>query len=99
MPKHQAQAIVETWKRWIVIVSLLSFGTLGGLILSNMPATSTNATNGTNATTTGNPLATPTAPSSTGGIFQQPQGGGGFGFGGQQGGNGGFGPVSHSSGS
>jgi hypothetical protein len=95
MPKHQAQAIVESWKRWIVIASLLSFGILGTLTLGNMPVTSASSTNGnTNATTTGNSLATPTATPDTGGIFQQQQGG--FGFGGQQGGNG---PVSHSSGS
>jgi hypothetical protein len=52
MPKTRARAIVNTWKRWIVVASLASMGAFGGLIATHLPASATTEQQPTSATTT-----------------------------------------------
>jgi hypothetical protein len=80
MPKAQALELVEMFKRGIVVASLLGFGTLSALVLSNMHiSASTNANQITPSQT--NPFDSSSDDSSgdstSGGTFQQ----GGYGFG------------------
>lgn len=98
MSKGRALELVDNCKRWIVVTSLVGFGTLGALILSNMPTSSASANQITPASNANQPAATATPDdSNTGGFFQQ-QGGGGVGPGnGPQGGGQGPTSGSHSS--
>jgi len=92
MPKTRARAIVNTWKRWIVVASLVSMGAFGGLIATHLPASATTEQQSTSATTTSNnntqtttrhhhkrdDTASSSSDSSSGSFFQQ-QGGDQFG--------------------
>jgi hypothetical protein len=85
MPKAQAVALARTFKKWLIVASLVSFGTLSGLVAYhqlNVPA---------NQAPSGPAQVTPATPSSSGGFFDQ-QGGNNFGSS-----NSSQGPVSGSS--
>jgi hypothetical protein len=85
MPKAEALSLVEKLKHWIVIGSVVTFGALGGLVISHtVGVTSTQATN--NSTQQSVPSSSSSSSSSSsqsGGFFQQQQnqGQGGYGFG------------------
>ena len=83
MPKAEALALVRKWKRGLVAGSLVTFGVLSGLVVTNAVSANTNQqtpasnSNNTNITT----------PSDNGGFFNNNnnnnnnQGQGGYGFG------------------
>ena len=54
MPKERARALVNTWKRWIVVASLASMGAFAGLIVTHLPASATTEQQPTSTTTTSN---------------------------------------------
>lgn len=84
MPKAQALELIEKFKRGIVVVSLVGFGTLSVLVLSN---TNLAASGANQATPASNNLTNPSSDnssdsgsdSSSNSIFPQQQGGYGFG--------------------
>lgn len=99
MPKAQALDLVEKFKRWIVVATLVGFGSLGALILSNIPVSKANGATPASSQSDPNstvPSSTSSSNANSGGIFQQQQGGYGFGSGNNYQGQG---PVSRSSGS
>lgn len=61
MPKARTLALVSTMKKWLVVSSFISFGTLGGLIAYSQLGSAVAAT----ATTTGTTKTTTTTKSST----------------------------------
>ncbi len=67
MPKAEALAIVDKLKRWIVIGSVVAFGTIGGLVISH-----TVGVTSTQAATSSSPQSAPSSSSSSqsGGFFQ-----------------------------
>ena|SRR2546421_4423542 len=79
MPKARALALARTLKKWLVIASLVSFGTFSGLVAYHQVST----TNTANHTSSGSSQATPASTSSSSsqnsnGFFNQ-QGGNNFG--------------------
>jgi hypothetical protein len=93
MSKAHALDLVETFKRWIVVISILIFGVLTALVLGNMPKTNSTsqATPAASSTVPANSQVPASTNSGSGGFFQPQQGGYGFGGSTQQG------PVSSSS--
>ncbi len=76
MPKGQAIALVEKIKRGVVLVTLVGFGTLSALVLSNMHADAAGPGSSSGPAQTNPPDANDPAGSNT---FQPQQGGYGFG--------------------
>ncbi len=79
MPKARAVALARILKKWLVITSLVSFGTFSGLVAYHQVSTTTTA----NHTSSGSSQATPASSSSSSsqssnGFFNQ-QGGNNFG--------------------
>ncbi|WP_220204649.1 hypothetical protein [Reticulibacter mediterranei] len=54
MPKERARALVNAWKRWIVVASLASMGAFAGLVATHLPASATTEQQPTSTTTTSN---------------------------------------------
>lgn len=77
MPKAQVLELVEKCKRGIVVVSLVGFATLSALVLSNMHVSASQTTSP--QTNPASSSASDSSDSSAGSIFQQQQGGYGFG--------------------
>lgn len=71
MPKARALALARTLKKWLVIASFVSFGTLSGLVAFHQVGTTTSHT--TQSSSKSSQAATAT-PSSSNGFFNQ-QGG------------------------
>jgi hypothetical protein len=73
MPKAEALALVDKLKNWVVIGSVVAFGTIGGLVISHsVGVTSTQAAN--NNTQQSAPSSSSSSSSSqSGGFFQQQQ--------------------------
>jgi hypothetical protein len=90
MPKERARALVNIWKRWIVVASLASMGAFAGLIATHLPASATTEQQPTRTTSNNNTQTTSgtyhrhhkhdeetsSSDSSSGSFFQQPQQGG-----------------------
>lgn len=75
MPKARALALARALKKWLVIASFVSFGTLSGLVAFHQVGTTTSNTSHTNQSSSKSSQATATAtPSSSNGFFDQ-QGG------------------------
>ncbi len=81
MPKARALALAHTLKKWLVIASLVSFGTFSGLVAFHQVGTTTSQTNQTNKASPGSSQATPTTSSSSQNSdgFLKQQGGNNFG--------------------
>ncbi|GHO85543.1 hypothetical protein [Dictyobacter formicarum] len=79
MPKAEALALIRKWKRGLVAGSLVAFGVLSGLVVTN--AVSANTKQQTPASNSNNTNIT--TPSDNGGFFNNNnnQGQGGYGFG------------------
>ena len=79
MPKARALALVRTLKRWLVVTSIVSFGTFSGLVAFHQVGATTTA----NQTSSGNSQATPastsTSSSQKSNSFFNQQGGNNFG--------------------
>lgn len=85
MPKAEALALVSTFKKWLIVASLVSFGVFSGLVAYHQADTAANQMPADPS------QVMPDTPPSSGGFFDQ-QGGDNFGPG-----NGWQGPVSGSS--
>lgn len=85
MPKAEALALVSTFKKWLIVASLVSFGVFSGLVAYHQTSTVTNQMPADPSE------VMPDTPPSSGGFFDQ-QGGDNFGPR-----NGWQGPVSGSS--
>ncbi len=77
MPKARALALVRSFKRWLVVASLVSFGTFSGLVAFHHVGTTTTA----NHTSSGSSQAAPASTSSSqnSNSFFNQQGGNNFG--------------------
>jgi hypothetical protein len=75
MPKAQTLALVRTFKQWLVVASLVGFGTFSGLAAYHQVGT---ANKQSNQTSSGPSQGIPATPSSSNGFFDQ-QGGNNFG--------------------
>lgn len=79
MPKAEALALVEKLKNWIIIGSVIGFGTIGGLVINHtVGVTSRQATS---SSTQQSVPSSSSSSSQSGGFFQQQQGQGGNTFG------------------
>lgn len=84
MPKAEALALARKWKRGLVAASLVAFGILSGLVVTNAVSANSNQQTPTNSN---NNNTNVTTPSDDGGFFNgnnhsdQDQGQGGYGFG------------------
>lgn len=78
MPKAQALALARTFKHWLVVASLVGFGTFSGLAAYHQVGTATRQSDQSNQTSSGPSQGIPTTPSSSNGFFNQ-QGGNNFG--------------------
>jgi hypothetical protein len=77
MPKAEALALVEKLKNWLVIGSVIAFGTIGGLVINHtVGVTSRQATS---SSTQQSVPSSSSSSSQSGGFFQQGQGGNTFG--------------------
>ena len=88
LSKAQALALVQKLKRWIVVASFLSFGTVSGLVMTHAVGTQAQAQQNTTSTTTSTSSSTPSSSTSSSnttssnqssGSFLQQQGGSSFG--------------------
>ncbi len=74
MPKARALALARTFKKWLVIASLVSFGTFSGLVAFHQVGTTATQTSSASSQKT-----TTTASSQNGSSFLNQQGGNKFG--------------------
>ncbi len=74
MPKARALALARTFKKWLVIASLVSFGTFSGLVAFHQVGTTATQTSSASSQKT-----TTTASSQNGSSFLNQQGGNNFG--------------------
>jgi hypothetical protein len=66
MPKARALALAHTFKKWLTVASLISFGTFSGLVaFHQMSTTTASQASQTNKTSSGSSQATPTTSSSS----------------------------------
>jgi hypothetical protein len=72
MPKARALALARTLKKWLVIASFVSFGTLSGLVAFHQVGITTSNTN--QSSTKSSQVTATATPSSSNGFFDQ-QGG------------------------
>lgn len=82
MPKARALALARTFKKWLVIASLVSFGTFSGLVAYHQvgtTATQTSSASSLKTSTTTAQKTTTTASSQNGSSFLNQQGGNNFG--------------------
>lgn len=83
MPKARALALARTFKKWLVIASLVSFGTFSGLVAFHQVGTAATQTSSASSqktpTTTAQKTSTTTASSQNGSSFLNQQGGNNFG--------------------
>ena len=82
MPKARALALAHTFKKWLAVASLISFGTFSGLVAFHQASITTSSqTSQTNKTSSGSSQATPTTSSSSqnSSSFLNQQGGNNFG--------------------
>ena len=82
MPKARALALARTFKKWLVIASLVSFGTFSGLVAYHQvgtTATQTSSASSQKTSTTSAQKTTTTASSQNSSSFLSQQGGNNFG--------------------
>src|SRR5260221_4399527 len=82
MPKARALALAHTFKKWLAVAALISFGTFSGLVAFHQASITTSSqTSQTNKTSSGSSQATPTTSSSSqnSSSFLNQQGGYNFG--------------------
>ena len=82
MPKARALALARTFKKWLVIASLVSFGTFSGLAAFHqvgITATQTSAASSQKTSTTSAQKTTTTSSSQNSSSFLNQQGGNNFG--------------------
>ena len=87
MSKAEALAFMDQCKKWLVAVSIVTFGMLTGLVAGHVIGSTASNANSTTGPGPSSNQAAPashssnTSPSSNGGFFQQQQGGSNFGNG------------------
>ena len=79
MPKAEALALVQQFKKWLVIASVVGFGVLSGLVVSHTTGITSAATQQQPGDNTTQQQSDPSQSQDNGGFFQQQHGGYGFG--------------------
>ena len=77
MPKARALALVRTFKKWLVVASVVSFGTFSGLAAFHQVSTTSQATNTSSGTS--QKTSTTTSSSQSSNSFLNQQGSNNFG--------------------
>ncbi len=71
MPKARALALVHTFKKWLVVASIVSFGTFSGLAAFHQVSTTSQATNTSSGTSQKTSTTTTSSQSSNSFLNQQ----------------------------